>query len=285
MVRSDALERERRLRRRSPGRIVLVTLIVVAALFLAWRVVVSGALEAHFGSGFDDRRFDEPETEFDHRKTAFAQADARMRELAAAHPRAGRIAWSLALICVRDAGRTEACEPTTARDQATYEALPGVDVIVRQSKDDGRTFFRFHGDDPPRYTIMHAPDGTDVARTAQRPRRVAGPFVLWRYASPRHRSHLRAFSGRRVGRSGRAGTSGTRRAPGEHRTDRGSRARSRRDRGRGTCRAGVPPGEEEGDRGRRSRLPCPEARRESSGRPAETVRGGTGRPQRAEGPR
>ncbi len=142
---------------------MLVTLIVVAALILAWRVVVFGALEAHFGSGFDDRRFDKLETEFDHRQTAFAQADARMRELAAAHPQAERIAWSLALICVRDAGRAEACKPTTPRDQAAYEALPGVDVIVHQSKDDGRTFFRFYGDDPPRYTIMHASDGTDVA--------------------------------------------------------------------------------------------------------------------------
>ncbi|WP_217167807.1 hypothetical protein [Streptomyces sp. AC512_CC834] len=70
MVRSDALELERRLRRRSPGRIVLVTLIVVAALILAWRVVVLGALEAHYGSGFDDRRFDKLETGFDQRQTA-----------------------------------------------------------------------------------------------------------------------------------------------------------------------------------------------------------------------
>ncbi|MFF5251351.1 hypothetical protein ACFY4K_04725 [Streptomyces leeuwenhoekii] len=167
MARSDAPELERRLRRRSPGRIVLVTLIVVAALILAWRVVVLGALEAHFGSGFDDRRFDELETEFDHRQPAFAQAGARMRELAAAHPQAERIAWSLALICVRDAGRAEACKPTTPRDRATYETLPGVDVIVHQSKDAGRTFFRFYGDDPPRYTIMHASDGTDVAAYAK----------------------------------------------------------------------------------------------------------------------
>ncbi|WP_399094877.1 hypothetical protein ACGH2B_26455 [Streptomyces sp. BBFR2] len=38
---------------------------------------------------------------------------------------------------------------------------------MRQSKDDGRTFFRFYGDDPPRYTIMHAPDGTDAAAYAE----------------------------------------------------------------------------------------------------------------------
>jgi hypothetical protein len=167
VARSDAPEPERRLRRRSPGRIVLVTLIVVTALILAWRVVVLGALEAHFGSGFDDRRFDDLETAFDHRQPAFARADARMRELAAAHPRARRIAWSLGLICVRDAGRAEACEPTTPRDQAAYKDLPGVDVIVRQTKDAGRTFFRFYGDDPPRYTIMHASDGTDVAAYAE----------------------------------------------------------------------------------------------------------------------
>ncbi|MFI0976250.1 hypothetical protein ACH4SP_04370 [Streptomyces sp. NPDC021093] len=47
------------------------------------------------------------------------------------------------------------------------DALRGVDVIVRQSKDDGRTFFRFYGDDPPRYTIMHVSDGTDVAAYAK----------------------------------------------------------------------------------------------------------------------
>jgi hypothetical protein len=146
---------------------VLVTLIVVAALILAWRVVVFGALETHFGSGFDDRRFDRLEAEFAHRQRAFARADARMRQLAAAHPRAERIGWSLALICVRDPGRAESCRPTTVRDQATYEALGGVDVIVRQSRDTGRTFFLFHGDDPPRYTIMHASDGTDTAAYAK----------------------------------------------------------------------------------------------------------------------
>jgi hypothetical protein len=147
--------------------VLLVTLIVVAALFLAWRVVVFGALEAHFGSGYDDRRFDKLETQFDHRQAPFAKADARMRELLAAHPQAERIGWSQALICVRDAGRDEACKPTTPQDQATYEALRGVDVIVHQSKDDGRTFFRFYGDDPPRYTIMHVSDGTDVAAYAK----------------------------------------------------------------------------------------------------------------------
>ena len=149
-------------RRRSPGRILLVTLIVMAMLFLAWRVAVVGALEAHFGSGFDDRRFDKLETEFDHRQAAFGKAEARMRELVAAHPQAERIGWSMAWICVRDAGQAEACKPTTPDDQATYGALWGTDVIVHQAKDEGRTFFRVYGNDPPRYTIMHVADGTDV---------------------------------------------------------------------------------------------------------------------------
>ncbi|GAA2310813.1 hypothetical protein OKJ48_06735 [Streptomyces kunmingensis] len=167
MVPSEALESQRRRWRRSPGRVLLVTLIVVAVLFLAWRVVVLGALEAQFGSGYDDRRFSKLEKQFDSRQAAFAEADARMRELLAAHPRAERIGWSQALICVRDAGQAASCKPTTPEDQATYEALPGVDVIVHQAKDAGRTFFRFYGDDPPRYTIMHASDSTDVAAYAE----------------------------------------------------------------------------------------------------------------------
>jgi hypothetical protein len=164
---------------RSPGRILLVTLIVVATLFLAWRVAVFGALEAHFGSGYDDRRFDKLETQFDHRQAAFTKADARMRELVAGHPQAERIGWSLALICVRDAAQAESCKPTTPEDQATYAALRGVDAIVHQSKDKGRTFFRFYGDDPPRYTIMHISDGTDVEAYAEdrgfRSSRALGP--------------------------------------------------------------------------------------------------------------
>ena len=148
--------------RRSPGRIVLVTLIVVAALVVAWRGAVLGALELHFGSGFDKKRFDRLESEFDGSQAAFAQADARMRELVAAHPQATRISWTLALTCAGTA-----CEPATAEDKATYEALPGVDVIVYQSKDSGRTFYRFFMEDPPRYTIMHAPDDTDPAAWAE----------------------------------------------------------------------------------------------------------------------
>ncbi|WP_043623021.1 hypothetical protein [Nonomuraea candida] len=167
MIPSDAAGSQRRGGPRSPGRVLIVTLIVVATLFLAFRVAVVLSTEAHVGSGFDDRRFDRLETEFDRRQAAFAKAGARMRELAAAHPRAGRIGWSQALICVREAGEAEACKPTTPEDKAAYEALPGADVIVRQAKDDGRTFFRFYGDDPPRYTIMHVTDGTDVAAYAK----------------------------------------------------------------------------------------------------------------------
>lgn len=147
--------------------VLLVTLIVVATLFLVWRVAVVRSLEAHFGSGFDDRRFDELETEFDRRQAAFTKAEARMRELVAARPQAERIGWSLMLICVRDAGQADACEPTNPNDQATFAALSNADVIVHQAKDDGRTFFRFYGNDPPRYTIMHVPDGTDVEAFAE----------------------------------------------------------------------------------------------------------------------
>lgn len=162
---------EQLVRRGSTGsgryRRVLVALVAVVALFLAWRVVVLGALEAHYGSGYDDRRFDTLEAKFDHGQAAFAKADARMRELVAAHPQAERIGWSLALICVRDARQADVCRATTARDQAAFAALRGADVIVYQAKDRGRTFFRFYGDDPPRYTLMHATDGTDVAAYAK----------------------------------------------------------------------------------------------------------------------
>jgi hypothetical protein len=167
VIPSDAVASQRRGGRRSPGRVLLVTLIAVATLFLASRVAVVLSLVTHFSSGYDDRQFDKLETQFDHRQAAFAKADARMRELAAAHPQAERIAWTLALICVRDAGQAEACKPTTPEDQATFAALRGADVIVHQAKDDGRAFFRFYGDDPPRYTIMHAPDGTDVKAYAE----------------------------------------------------------------------------------------------------------------------
>jgi hypothetical protein len=167
VVPSDAAESQRRGWWRSPGRVLLVTLIVVAMLFLAWRVAVFRSLEMHFGSGFDDRRFDELEMEFDRGQAAFTAAEARMRELVAAHPQAERIGWTLMLICVRDAGQAKACEPTNPADRATFAALPNANVIVHQAKDDGRTFFRFYGNDPPRYTIMHAPDGTDVEAFAE----------------------------------------------------------------------------------------------------------------------
>ncbi|MFD7296411.1 hypothetical protein ACFV9W_24255 [Streptomyces sp. NPDC059897] len=161
MGRSDSLELERRARRRSPGRILLVTLIVVAAGVLAWRVAVFAMLGWHFGSGFDERRFDKLEQRIEPRQAAFARADARMRQLAAAHPDAEVITWIQPRVCVREAGRPEECEPTTPRDQATYDALWGTDVILYQSHDKGRVFFRFYGNDPPIYTLMHAPADTD----------------------------------------------------------------------------------------------------------------------------
>ena len=154
-------------RRRSPVRILLVTLIALATLFLAFRVAVIASLEVHFGSGFDHRRFDKLETEFDNTQAAFSEAEGRMRELAAAHPQAERIVWTRAWICVRDAGRAEVCQRPTPDDEAMYLALPSTDRIVRQAKDQERTFFCFYGEDPPRYTIMHAPDGTDVKAFAK----------------------------------------------------------------------------------------------------------------------
>lgn len=155
---------------RSPGRVLLVALVVEAVLFVASRVAIFVSLKYHFGAGFDDRRFDKPETGFDRGQAAFTTAEARMRELVAAHPRAERIGWILMEICVRDPGQPEvaaACEPTNPDDRATFAALPGTDVIVHQAKDDARTFFRFYGDDPPRYTIMHITDGTDVEAFAE----------------------------------------------------------------------------------------------------------------------
>jgi hypothetical protein len=167
VVPSDAVESQRRRRWRSPGRVLLVTLTVVTALFLAWRVAVFLSLEAHFGTGFDDRRFDKLQNEFDRGQAAFTKAEARMRELVATHPQAQRIGWSLMLICVREVGQANACEPTNPDDRKTFAALAGAEVIVHQAKDDGRTFFRFYLNDPPRYTIMYAPDGTDVEAYAQ----------------------------------------------------------------------------------------------------------------------
>ena len=149
-------------RRHSPARILLVTLIVVATLVLAFWLAVFGSLKIHFGSGFDHRRFDKLETEFDNTQAAFSAAEGRMRELATSHPQAERIVWTRAWLCVRDAGRAEVCQRPTPDDEAMYLALPSTDRIVRQAKDQGHTFFCFYGEDPPRYTIMHAPDGTDV---------------------------------------------------------------------------------------------------------------------------
>jgi hypothetical protein len=134
---------------------------------LAFRVAVFGSLAVHFGSGFDHRRFDKLETEFGHTRAAFSAADARMQELVAAHPQAEQIVWTEAWICVRDAGRADACQRTTPDDQAKFVALPGAGRIVHQAKDQERTFFCFYGEDPPRYTIMHVRDGTDVDAFAE----------------------------------------------------------------------------------------------------------------------
>lgn len=146
---------------RSPIGVLVVVLLVGAGLFLAWRVVVFGSLELHFGSGYDKKRFDKLEHRFEQGQEAYARADARMRELAAAHPQAERISWSRPWICVREPGRADDCKPATPEDEATYLALGGVDVIVHQAKDAGRTFFRFYGEEPPRYTIMNAAGDPD----------------------------------------------------------------------------------------------------------------------------
>lgn len=175
-----SVESQRRGWRRSPGRVLLVmlvTLIVVATLFAAWHVAVFLSLGAHFGSGFDARRFDKLETEFNRDPAAFIAADARMRELVAAHPHAERITWTLPTICVHQAGQPEGpgpgrtiygCEPTNPDDRATFAALPPYAyLIIHQAKDPGRTFFRFYHEDPPVYTIMHASDGTDMEAYAE----------------------------------------------------------------------------------------------------------------------
>ncbi|MBE1489574.1 hypothetical protein [Plantactinospora soyae] len=69
----------------------------MATLFLACRVAVVGSLEYHFGAGFDDRRFDELETEFDRGQAAFIKAEARLRELVAEPPESGEtvLPWKL----------------------------------------------------------------------------------------------------------------------------------------------------------------------------------------------
>jgi hypothetical protein len=147
--------------KRSPGRVLVVTLLVVTAGCLAWWVAVLAGLEAHFGSGLDEQRFNRLQQEYDRHEDAFARADARMRKLIAEHPRAERIAWSQYQTCVREPGRpSDTCTTTTPPDQEVYGALWGVSVILYQSKDEGRTFYRFYHEDPPRYTIMRAPEDT-----------------------------------------------------------------------------------------------------------------------------
>jgi hypothetical protein len=145
---------------------VLVAVVVVVALVLAWRVAVFRSLEVHFGSGFDARRFDRLEADFTGDRAAFEAAVARMRTPVAAHPGAERIGWSLSLICVRESGQPDACEPAGATDRAAFEGLPNADLVVYQAKDDGLTFFGFYGEDPPRYTIVFASGDTDVERYA-----------------------------------------------------------------------------------------------------------------------
>jgi hypothetical protein len=91
-----------------------------------------------------------------------------MRQLAAAHPQAQRIGWTLTGICVSEAGQADACELTTPDDRATFAALPtNTAVVVPQAKDPWRTFFRLFANHPLRYAIMHAPDGTDVKAYAE----------------------------------------------------------------------------------------------------------------------
>jgi hypothetical protein len=96
----------------------------VTAGYLAWRVAVLAGLEAHFGSGFDEQRFNRLQQEYDRREDAFARADARMRKLTAEHPRAERIDWSGYRTCVREPGRpSDTCTTTPPRDQKVYDAL------------------------------------------------------------------------------------------------------------------------------------------------------------------
>jgi hypothetical protein len=158
MAHSDATDPIQR-RRWPPGRMLPIlysVLVVATVLALAWYLLLSSSFSAHFGSDLDDRRFDELETEFERDHAAFLAAEKRMRELVAAHPDAARIGWSLSLICVRDPNPTtdDACDETGTADQALFEALPDVDVVVHQGKDDGLLFFRFFANDPPDYTIM-----------------------------------------------------------------------------------------------------------------------------------
>jgi hypothetical protein len=160
---SDTVGDRARSRGRSLVRALLLALLAVAVLVIAWEAVVFLSVRDHFRSGFDDRRFDRLEADFDRDRAAFVAAGSRMRELVAAHPDAVRIGWSLMLICDREQARpADACERTGAADQAAFRALPNVDVVVHQAKDDGKVFLRFYGNDPPRYTIMSAPGDTDA---------------------------------------------------------------------------------------------------------------------------
>lgn len=129
-------------------------LVVVAAVA---RVALAGlGLFAHFGPDLDGRRFDELQARMNASRQAFTTAASRMGELRSAHDDATKIAWTLMLSCVTDAGEGEACNRTTPSDRTVYARLPNVDVVVYQRKDGDRIFFRFYGDDPPVYHLMYA---------------------------------------------------------------------------------------------------------------------------------
>lgn len=165
MVRSDSFESLRG-RRRSPARILLVTLLVVAVLVLVWWGVVVRLLGVTFGSGFDAKRLDALEAEFRRDPSAFRDVDARMQGLVAEHPGAERITWTRNQVCVRDAAGKRTCEEASAADQEAFVALPSANVVLYQEQDERFTFVRFFQDDPPRLTVMHAPPGVDGAEYA-----------------------------------------------------------------------------------------------------------------------
>ncbi|MEV4254260.1 hypothetical protein AB0J52_13995 [Spirillospora sp. NPDC049652] len=148
---------------------LLGALAAGAAFVVTHRAAVGRSVEDYVNGRFDARRFDKLEKRFDDTRAAFVKAEARMRELAAARPHAEQVVWSGTLVCTREGGRPLLgdCKPTSPADRATFAALPSADRIVYQVKDPGRVFFRFYGEDPPRYTIMRAAEGTNLKAYAK----------------------------------------------------------------------------------------------------------------------
>ncbi len=158
MVPSDTAPFRDGVRRRRWASVV----VGLGALVLVLAAVVATAVR-----GADDERLDEIDRAFGEHRNAFEAAVDRIDRIAADHPDALRIGWSLALVCVTDATGAEQCTDTSEEQRAAFRELSGASTVIRQSKDGGRVFFVFDVEDPPITYLLHDPDGRDPRAYAQ----------------------------------------------------------------------------------------------------------------------